>query len=90
MHTPAADRPPHRPGHHNEIAVRVRAEGPVPLDQACLMFPAANAKGHAGPATLMRWIISGKRGVKLEAARVKGHWHTSYEACRRFRQRAGV
>jgi len=73
-----------------ETAERVRAEGPVPLDQACRLFPAPTPTGHASPATLMRWIISGKRGVHLEGARVKGHWHTSYEACRRFRQRTGV
>jgi hypothetical protein len=73
-----------------EIAARVRAEGPVSLDQACILIPARNPRGHASPATLLRWIISGKGGVKLEGARVKGHWHTSLAALQRFRSAAGV
>jgi len=73
-----------------EVAERVRAEGPVSLDQAAILIPARNARGHTSPATLLRWIINGKSGVRLEGARVKGKWHTSLAALQRFRSRAGV
>ena len=67
-----------------EIADRVRAEGPVALDVACQWFPARTPTGHVKPATLLRWILSGRHGVRLEAARVGGRWHTSYMAVSRF------
>lgn len=87
MHTPPIDR---NRSPQAEVARQVRAEGAISLDQACFLVPAANADGHVKPATLLRWILSGKAGARLEAARVGGHWHTSIQAIRRFRDRAGV
>jgi Protein of unknown function (DUF1580) len=77
------------PGPRALAAARVRSEGPVGLDVACKWFPAKTDTGHASPGTLLRWIVNGKSGVTLDAARVKGHWHTSAEAVARFLQATG-
>jgi hypothetical protein len=69
---------------------RVRAEGTVRLDQISHLVRADTRSGHVSVSTLLRWIVKGKRGVKLEAARIKGEWHTSLAALQRFRQRTGV
>ena len=71
------------------IAAKLRAEGIVALDQACLLFPADNTKGHVAPGTMVRWIISGRRRVRLEATRIKGQWYTSLAALTRFRAATG-
>lgn len=73
-----------------DISARIKAEGPVRLDHACHLIHADTPKGHVSPATLLRWIVSGKRGTKLEAARIKGEWHTSLAAIQRFGRAAGV
>jgi hypothetical protein len=52
------------------------------------LVPAKNAKGHVSTGTLLRWIINGKSGVKLEAARVNGSWQSSLAALQRFRSAA--
>ena len=66
------------------IPDRVRQEGPITLVAASYLVPARTPRGHASPATLQRWIISGKRKVKLEAVRIRGEWHTSIHAIGRF------
>lgn len=35
-------------------------------------------------ATIHRWRSRGLKGIRLEAVRVGGAWHTSWEAFRRF------
>jgi hypothetical protein len=67
-------------------ALRVRAEGPIRLDDAARLVPAPNARGHVSPSTLLRWIIAGE----LDGARVRKVWHTSEAAVGRFlKGRAG-
>ncbi|MEK6236566.1 MAG: DUF1580 domain-containing protein [Planctomycetales bacterium] len=36
------------------------------------------------PSTIHRWRDPGLRGVRLEAIRIGGAWHTSMEAFQRF------
>jgi hypothetical protein len=67
------------------IGARIRSEGPIPLDLAGTLF-----RVPASTGTLLRWIISGKARVRLEATRVGGKWHTSAGAVARFRQAAGL
>lgn len=43
---------------------------------------AAGCRVHI--STLVRWRIRGVRGVRLEAIRIGGRWHTSREALARF------
>jgi hypothetical protein len=71
-------------------AARVKAEGPVPLTEAALLFRADTPTGHVGIKTLLRWIVGGKAGVRLEAARIKGQWFTSYAAAQRFKAATGA
>jgi Protein of unknown function (DUF1580) len=66
-------------------SARVKAEGPVRLDEVWKLFPlASSSTGYASVTTLLRWVIGGKCGVRLDAARVNGEWHTSVQACQRF------
>jgi hypothetical protein len=83
-------RDPNRHTPRKVIANQVRSEGLVSLDEACFLFPVNNRRGHVSASTLMRWIVSGKKGVRLEGARKNGRWHTSLAAVSRFRERAGV
>ena len=45
---------------------------------------AKRAPGQPHVATLHRWRTRGVRGVRLEAVRVGGRWHTSQAAIERF------
>ena len=47
--------------------------------------PAHNHDGsRLNPATITRWIVTGIRGVRLEAATAGRRWVTSREALERF------
>lgn len=67
-----------------DMAAKLRAEGLVSLSQAAALIPADNHKGHASPGSLLRWIVSGRRKIKLEACRERGEWWTSLAALNRF------
>jgi Protein of unknown function (DUF1580) len=68
-------------GNRFESAGRVRREGPIPLDVA-----AESIRSYASPASLLRWIINGASGVRLDGTRIGGKWHTSLAAIGRFMQ----
>lgn len=59
---------------------RVRQEGPMPLDEAAVLFGAKSLS----ISTVIRWIVAGKGGVRLEATRVRGQYQTSRQAIERF------
>lgn len=66
-----------------EARRRVLAEIPISLETAIALFPAVSP----GPLTkrhLLRWILQGKKQVRLDAARIGGEWHTSRQAVDRF------
>jgi hypothetical protein len=66
-------------------AARIRADGPITVCKAAQLVPASNRHGYASASTLVRWIVHGKRGVKLDGARLTGKtWWTSEAALNRF------
>ena len=75
-------------------ATPARADDLLPLDKVATMFPASGPKGHVSTATVFRWIISGKRHVKLKAVRKKTAGKSGYfvrpSDLERFRQAAGL
>jgi hypothetical protein len=57
----------------------------IPLAQAARELFAPNHEGRpVHVSTVLRWVLHGVRGVKLEAVRVGGRWATTLEAIRRF------
>ena len=67
------------------IAARIHEEGPLPVSKAAKDVPADNRRGHASASTLVKWIVAGKRGVRLEGTRISGKtWWTSRAALARF------
>lgn len=56
---------------------RLRAEGLITLGDAARMAGVSRS-------AVLRWLISGRQGRKLEAMRVRGEWHTSRAALERF------
>src|SRR5690348_5243239 len=76
---------PRNPEDLAELADRIKAEGPLPVAKAAKLVPADNRRGHVGAGVLVRWIVHGKRGVRLEGARFSGKtWWTSAAALARF------
>jgi hypothetical protein len=68
-----------------EVAARLRAEGPLKVSVAAKLVPADNRRGHVGAGVLVRWIVAGKKGVRLDGARFSGKtWWTSVAALERF------
>ena len=65
-------------------AARVRQEGPIDLLTAAGLFPRGDRWRPMTARTLLRFIVSGKAGVRLDAVRVKGKWKTSIAAMSRF------
>jgi hypothetical protein len=68
------------------IAIRIRAEGPIPVSQAAKSVKAERGRrGHVSASTLVRWILNGKEGVFLDGIRLSGEtWYTSEAALARF------
>jgi hypothetical protein len=66
-------------------AARIQADGPITVTRAARLVPASNRHGYASASTLVRWIIYGKRGVRLDGSRLTGKtWWTSAKALERF------
>jgi hypothetical protein len=62
----------------------IRSEDPVDLRTATTMLPRNARWRSVSIAAVIRWIVCGKRGVKLEAVRIGGKWRTSAAAVQRF------
>lgn len=73
-------------------AARVRQEGPIDLETAASLFPRGNRWKEVTVRMLLRMIVSGRYGVRLDAAEIKvkvdgkmkRRWHTSIAAMNRF------
>src|SRR5262245_29559667 len=61
---------------HNETMLSLR-------DASRRIPPSRNGK-PTHVSTLLRWILNGVKGVKLDAVRLGGRWVTSVEAIQRF------
>jgi hypothetical protein len=70
-------------------ADRVRAEGLISLEAAAALFPTRRGR-PVTKLTVLRWILHGKRKVRLEAVRDRGEWRTSLAAVLRFREGLGL
>jgi hypothetical protein len=64
--------------------IDLHTETVLSLSQAAKRLPPGRSGKPTHPATLTRWIMTGVRGVKLEAAKLGGRWVTSAEALQRF------
>ncbi len=69
---------------------RIRSENPVDLQKAASIFPRGDLFRSVSVRSVFRWIIGGKRGIKLEAVRIGGKWYTSVEAISRFCERVNI
>jgi hypothetical protein len=67
-----------------DTVARLLAEGPLPVSRAAGLVPSTRGrKRHA--STLVRWIVSGKGGLRLEGFKdPTGAWFTSAPALSRF------
>ena len=61
-------------------------EPPITLAEAVDVLPKPGGRGTHF-STILRWILKGHRGVKLEALRLGGRWVTSRAALQRFAER---
>jgi hypothetical protein len=69
----------------SEKSARLKREGLIDLQEASTIARRCVIRADSvSTASMVRWIIGGKSGVKLEAVRVKGNWHTSIGAIIRF------
>jgi hypothetical protein len=59
----------------------------VSLSQAARLLPPGRRGRPVNLSTILRWIIDGVAGVRLEGLRVGGRWLTSKEALARFAER---
>ena len=62
---------------------RLMGEGLIDLLQACELFTPITGR-RASLHAMLRWVMSGKRGVCLESVRLGGRWKTSAAAMARF------
>jgi hypothetical protein len=72
------------PGCDPESVLRMLREGAEPVARLAALVPASRGK-RCLPSTLVRWILFGKRGVRLEGFVGPGKsWHSSAPALARF------
>jgi hypothetical protein len=67
-----------------DLAALLLDETLISLAQAARLFPPTRQDKAVHVSTILRWILRGVRGVRLEAARAGGRWITSREAVARF------
>ena len=65
----------------------ILSEKLISLVEAAKRLPPGRNGKPTHVSTILRWILHGIRGVKLEAVRCGGRWVTSEEALARFMQR---
>jgi hypothetical protein len=54
------------------------------ISQAARLLPPGREGKPVHPSTVLRWILAGSGGVRLEARRMGSRWVTSREALDRF------
>jgi hypothetical protein len=64
--------------------IDLRNEAKLSLAQAAKFVPPTRQDKQVHVSTIVRWILHGVRGVRLEAVRVGGRWVTTHEALERF------
>lgn len=64
--------------------IDLKTETKLSLSQAAKLVPPTRQDKQVHVSTIVRWILRGVRGVRLEAVRVGGRWVTTHEALERF------
>ena len=64
--------------------INLQTDTTLSLLQAAKLIPPTRGDKPVQVCTLVRWILHGVRGVRLEAVRIGGRWITSHEALDRF------
>ena len=77
-------QPPTASAEGMRATAQVRNETPIDLRTASTIFPRGNRWRSISISAVIRWIVGGKKGVKLEAIRIGSKWYTSVEAIHRF------
>jgi len=67
--------------------IDIATETLLPLSKAAKRVPPARNGKRCHESTILRWILKGTDGVKLEGIRLGGRWLTSVEALQRFAER---
>ncbi len=66
------------------MAIDVLNETLLNFSQLAKTIPPMRGNRPVHVSTIHRWRSRGVRGVRLEATRIGGSWHTSSEAFKRF------
>jgi hypothetical protein len=66
------------------MSIQVAREKLVSFSQLARQLPSQRRGRPVHISTVHRWRHPGLRGVRLEAIRIGGNWHTSWEAFQRF------
>jgi hypothetical protein len=67
--------------------IDLSTETPISLTEAARSLPPGRRSRPVHVSTVLRWILQGVHGIRLEGARVGGRWLTSREALQRFAER---
>lgn len=65
------------------MAIDLSKEQPLSLGAATAFVPRRRGR-RVSAATIWRWIVTGKKGIKLEAMRSPSGWWTTRQAIERF------
>ena len=66
------------------MPINITEEDLVTFKELARSLPRRRENRPVHYATIHRWRSRGLKGIRLEAVRVGGAWHTSWEAFRRF------
>jgi hypothetical protein len=66
------------------MSIEVDKERLITFAQLAKALPPRRGGRPVHPSTICRWRHPGLAGVRLEAVRVGGAWHTTWEAFARF------
>ena len=64
--------------------IDIAKEKLITLNEAAAFWPRARQGKKCHRSTVLRLVLRGRRGVKLEAVKVGAGWATSVEAIQRF------
>jgi|SRR6266404_695651 len=67
--------------------IDVNAEELISLSEALRILPPGRCNKRPHLSTILRWILTGVDGVRLEACRLGGRWLTSRQEIQRFVER---
>jgi hypothetical protein len=63
-------------------------ENIMSLAEATKHVPPSRGGRKTHLSTILRWVVKGVKGVRLEAVRLGGRWVTSEQALQRFAERS--